>query len=171
VPLLGAMTGWARLFPRSRLGAYRMSAFDYEHAGPAPQPMASCFLIARSAWEIVGAMDERFPLFFNDADWCLRAHRAGFTVWYTPEAAVRHGAGGTTRRVRKAAIWESHRALLRFYNKHYRADATPRPLYTLLTALITLGAWARTGRWGEPLGRNGGETTPESLHRELERAG
>ncbi len=170
LPLLGAMTGLARLFPNSVFGAYRKANFDYDHAGPAPQPMASCFLISRSAWRDVGPMDERFPLFFNDADWCLRAHRMGYTIWYTPDATVNHGGGGTTRRVRIPAIWESHRALLRFYDKHYR-DRTGRLLYLLLTILITLGAWVRTGRWGELLGRNGGETTPQSLRRELERAG
>jgi N-acetylglucosaminyl-diphospho-decaprenol L-rhamnosyltransferase len=167
LPLLADIFGLARLFPRSRLGAYRQTAFDYNRAGSAPQPMASCFLITRDAWDEIGPMDERFPLFFNDADWCLRARKAGRTIWYTPEAAVIHVGGGTTRRVRRAATWESHRALLRFYDKHYRAT-TSRPLYALMTALITLGAWARTGCWGKSLGRNGGETTPTSLHRELE---
>ena len=112
---------------------------------------------------------KRFPLYFNDADWCLRAHRKGWQIWYTPDATVTHGGGGTTKAVRVAAVWESHRALLRLYHKRYN-DA-PRLLVALLTVLVTLGAWARTKRWGQPLGRYGGETTPESLHRELERTG
>jgi GT2 family glycosyltransferase len=58
--------------------------FDYESAGEAPQPMASCFLIRRDAWEKIGAMDERFPLYFNDADWCLRAYNSGYRIYYTP---------------------------------------------------------------------------------------
>ena len=168
--LLFDLSGLARVLPGGRFGAYRQPAFDYDRAQPAEQPMASCFLIAREAWERIGPMDERFPLFFNDADWCLRARKAGYIIWYTPESVGQHAGGGTTKRVRRAAIWESHRALLRFYAKHYRAT-TARPLYALLTGLITLGAWARTNRWGEPLGRDGGETTAESLHRELERTG
>lgn len=151
-------------------GEYRRPDFDYEKPGPAPQPMASCFLIPKRVYESVGGMDERFPLYFNDVDWCLRAHRAGYTIGYTPRAVVIHGHGGTTKRVRKAAIWESHRALLRLWAKHYR-ETTPRALYVIMTAIVTLGAWARTGRWGESLGKDGGETTPENLHRELERAG
>ena len=168
----------ARLFPESRtFGAYRQAFFDYEAEGLAPQPMASCFLVTRQAWEAVGPMDERFPLFFNDVDWCLRAKNAGFMIWYTPRAVVVHKGGGTTSKVKRAAVWESHRALLRLYDKHYK-QTTPAPLYGLLVLLITLGAWARTGRWGQSLGggsdksgnkRSGGETTPEDLHRELER--
>lgn len=170
--LLWDIFGLARVFKNSRVfGAYRQTFFDYDAPGPAPQPMASCFLIARRAYETVGGMDEgRFPLFFNDADWCLRAWNAGLAVYYTPDARVIHKGGATTGRVRKAAVWESHRALLRFYAKHYKSE-TPRPLYALLRGIITLGAWARTGRWGESLGRDGGTTTPESLHRELEREG
>jgi GT2 family glycosyltransferase len=163
--------GLARLFPRSRtFGAYRQTFFDYEATGPAPQPMASCFLITRKAYEAVGPMDERFPLFFNDVDWCLRCRQASFGIWYTADAVVIHSGGGTTSRVRRAAVWESRRAWLRFNEKHYKRT-TPRPLYALVTALLTLDAWVRTGRWGERLGRDGGETTPESLHSELEREG
>jgi N-acetylglucosaminyl-diphospho-decaprenol L-rhamnosyltransferase len=159
-----------RLFPGSRrFGAYRQTHFDYEAQGPAPQPMASCLLVSRHCWETVGPMDERFPLFFNDADWSLRCHNAGFLTWYEPRAVVVHKGGGTTKKVRGAAVWESHRALLRIWGKHYKTT-TPRWLYALMTALVTLGAWQRTKRWGEKLGRDGGETTPESLHRELERA-
>jgi Predicted glycosyltransferases len=169
--VLWDMLGVARVFKKSRaLGEWRHTFFDYDTAAPAPQPMASCLLLTRRAYEIVGPMDERFPLYFNDVDWCLRARDAGVTLWYTPDATVVHGYGGTTKRVRKAAVWESRRAWLRLYAKHYR-DKTPAPLYGLVTTLITLDAWRRTGRWGESLGKDGGETTPESLHRELERAG
>jgi GT2 family glycosyltransferase len=171
LPVLYDIFGLARLFPRSRtFGAYRQTFFDYEGTSPAPQPMASCFLITRRAYDTIGPMDERFPLFFNDVDWCLRFRQAGLGIWYTADAVVIHRGGGTTSKVRRTAVWESHRALLRLYEKHYR-KTTPRPLYALLTTLITLGAWARTGRWGQSLGRDGGETTPESLHRELEREG
>ena len=169
LPVLYDIVGLSRLFPKSRtLAAYRATYFDYEKAQLAPQPMASCFLISREAYEKIGGMDERFPLYFNDVDWCLRCRDAGWGIWYEPKAVVIHGGGGTTKKARNAVVWESHRALLRLYAKHYR-KTTPFPLYALLTALVTLGAWARTGRWGKSLGKDGGETTPESLHTELER--
>ena len=171
VSVLYDLLGLSRLFKRSRvLGDYRQTFFEYNCAAcPAPQPMASCFLITRQAWEAVGPMDERFPLYFNDVDWCFRAKAAGVGVWYTARSTVVHGWGGTTGRsetVRRVARWESHRALLRYWNKHERLS---RPLFALLSAIVTLRAWQTTGRWGESLGRYGGETTPESLHRELER--
>ncbi|GAB4468062.1 MAG: glycosyltransferase family 2 protein [Armatimonadaceae bacterium] len=171
LPVLYDILLLSRLFPQSRtFAAYRMTYFDYDVEQLAPQPMTSCLLITRNAYNAVGGMDTRFPLYFNDVDWCLRAREAGVGIWYTPKAVVLHEGGGTTKKVRKAAVWESHRALLRLYEKHYKGKTAPW-LYALLTLLVTLGAWARTGRWGEDLGRNGGETTPESLRRELEREG
>jgi len=169
--LLGEFLLLSRVLKGSRtLAAWRMPWFDYEKTGEAPQPMASCFLIRRSAWSTVGPMDERFPLYFNDADWCLRAYQAGYKIYYTPEAVALHGYGGTTKRVRKVAVWESRRAMLRFLRKHY-GTTTFAPTMALLTVFITLDAWARTGRWGTTLGSGGGETTPYSLHSELEREG
>ncbi|MDX1935030.1 MAG: glycosyltransferase family 2 protein [Capsulimonadales bacterium] len=168
IPLLADICGLARLFPRHPvLAAYRQRFFDYDRPGPAPQPMTSCLLISGRCYKAVGGMDERFPLYFNDVDWCLRCHRAGFEIRYAPNAVVFHEGGGTTKKVRKAAIRESHRSLLRFYAKHYRAT-TPAPLYALIALLVTLGAWVRTGRWGEPLGREGGITTPEQLRMDFE---
>lgn len=166
--LLGEFMFLSRLFPHSRWASWRLPRFDYDAPGEAPQPMASCFLVRREAWEKLGGMDEAFPLYFNDADWCLRAYQAGYRIYYTPTAVATHGYGGTTKTVRKAAVWESRRAMLRFLGKHYANDS-PVVLLAILTALITLEAWARTGRWGQSLGKWGGITTPDRLRGELER--
>ena len=170
-PLLFDILQLWRLLPSNHtLSAYRMPYFDYAAPNDAPQPMASALLMACTVYNKIGGMDERFPLFFNDADWCLRVWEAGLRIGYTPTAVFGHKGGATTKKVRIAGVWESHRALLRFYAKHYR-QKTPRLLYYLITTLVTLGAWLRTKRWGKSLGRDGGETTPADLHRELEREG
>ena len=167
-PLLWDVLGLARVFPKSRVfGAYRQTGFHYERPGPAPQPMASCLLLTRQAVTSVGPMDERFPLFFNDVDWSLRAWRSGWKIYYTPDATVIHQGGASTRQVRTAAVWESHRALLRFYDKHYKGRIA-RPLHALIRVVVTLGAWARTGRWGQRLDDS---SVSADLHRQLERTG
>jgi GT2 family glycosyltransferase len=178
--LLWDVLGLARVFPGSRrFGAYRMPFFDYDRAGPAPQPMASCLLLTRKALEAVGPMDAaRFPLFFNDVDWCLRAHRAGLAVYYTPDARVVHRGGASTSKIRTDAVRESHRALLRFYEKHYaRPGAAGRAQRAVFRAAVALGAWARTGRRKRPLHDDHTDADADNaapsqdLHRELERPG
>jgi hypothetical protein len=139
------------------LGAWKPYAPPGNQPVRTGQPMASCLLFSRNVWEKVGPMDERFPLYFNDADWSLRADSLGLKTWCVPEATVVHDHGGTTKTVRAAATWESRKAWLRFNKKHFEKS----PLRPLLTLLITLDAWRRTGRWFQSLGRDGGETTPE----------
>lgn len=143
-------------------GRWTLPATESAEPFRAAQPMASCLLLRKLVWETVGPMDERFPLYFNDADWSLRAEKAGVETWCEPTAVVIHDHGGTTSRVKSAALWESRRAWLRFNHKHF-----PRhPLRPLLDLLVTLDAWRRTGRWLQPLGRHGGETTPENWERQ-----
>ncbi|MFN3689562.1 MAG: glycosyltransferase family 2 protein [Fimbriimonadales bacterium] len=140
--LLFEITGLARLFPRSRrLGGYRMRWFTYATLAEVDQPMATFLMTRRAVIEQVGLMDEAFPLFFNDVDWCYRIKQAGWKIYFVPEVQILHHGGASTRQVRLSAIRESHRALEAFYRKHYRAQLNPL-LYALCIGAIRLGgAW------------------------------
>ena len=125
-PVLWEYLGFSRLFPKSRVfGAYRMTWFDYESIIEADQPMGSFLWLSRAAYEAVGGLDPQFPIFFNEVDWCRRAKQAGFPIYYTPDVVVTHYGGGSTRQVKPSMVRESHRSLLRFYDKHYPHLAPP----------------------------------------------
>jgi GT2 family glycosyltransferase len=57
-----------------------------------------CFLARRSTVEKVGGLDESYFIYAEDADWCMRARRAGFRIVYEPRARIWHkvsvSAGG-----------------------------------------------------------------------------
>ncbi|HEU4752551.1 MAG TPA: glycosyltransferase family 2 protein [Armatimonadota bacterium] len=133
--LVGELTGLARLLPRSRWAAYRARALPEDRISSVEQPMASAFLVRRSALEQVGAFDPQFPLFFNDVDLCYRLKEAGWEILYDPRVRVVHVGGASTRQVRPEAIRQSHEGLRRFYAKHYRRRL-PAPLYGLILAAI-----------------------------------
>lgn len=136
--------GLARLFPRSRrFGAYRMTWFTYDRIAEVDQPMGTFLMLSRRAVEAVGPMDERFPIFFNEVDWCYRAKKMGWTIYFHPGVVVIHHGGASTRQVRPQMIWESHRSLQKFYQKHYRGRL-PLPIYGLILCSITCNAWLRT---------------------------
>lgn len=136
--------GLARLFPRSRrFGAYRMTWFTYEHIAEVDQPMGTFLMLSRRAVRAVGLMDERFPIFFNEVDWCYRAKRKGLKIVFHPGVVIIHHGGASTGQVRPQMIWESHRSLQKFYQKHYR-QRLPKPIYWLILGSITLNAWLRT---------------------------
>jgi len=113
----------ARLAPWHRaIAAYRMDYFNYDRSGDVDQPMASFFMISRRCLDDVGPMDPAFPIFFNDVDWCYRAKRErGWRIVYRPDVVVTHHHGGSTRLVKPRMIVESHRSLIRFYEKFYKS--------------------------------------------------
>lgn len=40
--------------------------------------------------DIVGPLDERYFLYLEDVDWCLRARRRGIPIWFVPGARLWH---------------------------------------------------------------------------------
>jgi len=140
-PVLWEFLGLSRLLPRSRtFGAYRMTWFGYDSIAEVDQPMGSFLLLTRAAYARVGGMDTQFPIFFNEVDWCWRARREhGFPIYYTPDVAVTHYGGGSTRQVKASMVRESHRSLLRFYDKHYARLAPP--VRGLIRAAVLLNEW------------------------------
>ncbi|MBI3922347.1 MAG: glycosyltransferase family 2 protein [Armatimonadetes bacterium] len=133
----------SRLFPRHRtFGKYRMGWWNYDDVREVDQPMASCLMLRRKALEQVGMMDEQFPIFFNDVDLCYRLKQAGWKIYFLPDAVVIHHGGQSTRQVRREMIAESHRAMLRFYRKHYRGKVN-RLLYVAAVTSIGVGMYLR----------------------------
>lgn len=55
----------------------------------------ACILIRSTVIEAVGPMDEGYFLYFEDAEYCLRARRAGWRIAYVPEAVAVHFRGGS----------------------------------------------------------------------------
>lgn len=50
--------------------------------------------LTRRGWETVGPMDSGFK-FYDDADWCFRAHLQGLKILFAPRAAAYHEFGAT----------------------------------------------------------------------------
>ncbi len=69
---------------------------DWLHIWEADQPialrmMSGClFLVERSYFESIGLMDERFPLYYEDADLSVRIHRSGRRLVQVPDSKLIH---------------------------------------------------------------------------------
>ncbi len=50
----------------------------------------ACMMVRREAWERWDGFDETLGVAFNDVDYCLRAHRDGYRIIYTPFAVLYH---------------------------------------------------------------------------------
>jgi O-antigen biosynthesis protein len=50
----------------------------------------ACLMVRRESFEKVGGFDESFPLNYNDVDFCLKLHEAGYHNIFTPYAELIH---------------------------------------------------------------------------------
>ena len=120
--LFGRSAPLTRLFPGNPLSRREMPALSVDVTDPVQVDWLSgaCLIMRRSAWEQVGPLDERFFLFWEDADWCLRCRRAGWGVYYVPAARGTHFVGVSQAGRRLGSVLDFHLSAYRYYRKHRR---------------------------------------------------
>ena len=55
-----------------------------------------CLLVSRKVLETIGLLDERFFLYWEDADWCFRARARGFRCGIVPSSRIWHKVSSST---------------------------------------------------------------------------
>lgn len=122
----GEFEGAARIGPISRLLRHRVVAPPLpEAAGPVDWVAGASVMIRQDVLDRVGLFDERFFLYFEETDLCLRAARAGFPTHYVPAARVAHigsESTGAKRWSRTPRYWFDSRWHY-FVKNHGRAYA------------------------------------------------
>jgi len=63
-------------------------------------------------------------MYGEDIDWCYRIKQAGWVNYYYPLTRIIHYKGASSRRKPFKIIYEFHRAMILFHNKHYRQKYT-----------------------------------------------
>ena len=111
----------ARLFPRAGMTPGSLSDAELEMPGLAVEVdwvSGACMLARRAALRAVGGFDERYFLYWEDADLCCRLRGAGWTVRYVPEARVQHVTGGPRRQAAPSAVRAFHDSAFLYYATH-----------------------------------------------------
>jgi GT2 family glycosyltransferase len=72
-------------------------------------------LVRRELIETVGPLDLSFFLNYEDVEWCVRARRMGYEVWYTPDAALWHKVSATLGEASPANTYYMTRNSLFFF--------------------------------------------------------
>ena len=100
----------------------------------------ACMLARRSAMDAVGGFDERFFLYWEDADLCRRLRARGFHVRYVPGAAAIHRVGHSSRTARVFALRAFHDSAYLYYRIHV-APSPFNPKRVLARALLNTRYW------------------------------
>jgi GT2 family glycosyltransferase len=99
-------------------------------------------LVKRGVVELVGLIDPRFFIYYEELDWCMRAKRAGFRVLYVPRAAVWHKTDLDARMHSPRVAYLMARNRLLFLEKL----GSPSPVILLHVVQMLLREWWRGRR-------------------------
>lgn len=92
----------------------------------------ACMLVRRSAFESVGGFDERYFLYWEDADLCRRLRERGYHVRYVPGASAVHRVGQSSRTAPASSIRAFHESAFLYYSTHVARSGPRRTLARLL---------------------------------------
>ena len=149
----GSVQGSARLFPTPLTAFFGRSSIFTKHFpnnsiskaniltsesdGLTPLEVdwvsGACMTIRREAFRDVGLMDDRFFLYWEDADWCYRMWEKGWKVIYFPQACICHYAGKSSDNRPLPSIYHFHRSS---YILHEKYTEFPYLLFNPLVLLM-----------------------------------
>ncbi len=141
-PTLGAgvfrNTYLGRLFPRNKYAQdYLMTDFDHLSTLAVDWVSGCAMFIRRALLDDIGVLDERFFMYCEDVDFCLRAGEAHSQVLYVPQAVVTHAIGRSSDKNADRMIWEFHRAWFEFDKKRHPQASVVRKM------AVWSGLWLR----------------------------
>ena len=100
----------------------------------------ACMLVRREAFLAAGGFDERFFLYWEDADLCRRLRNRGLHIRYVPDATAVHKVGQSSQTARRSSIRAFHASAYLYYATHVAPGAlNPRRL--LARALLGVRCW------------------------------
>jgi N-acetylglucosaminyl-diphospho-decaprenol L-rhamnosyltransferase len=120
--LFGRSTLLSRLFPSARLARRNvlspLTPQESQAAASVDWVSGACLLVRREAFNQVGGFDERYFLYWEDADLCRRLRNAGWSIRFRPDARVVHVGARSSRTAKPLAIRAFHRSAYLYYATH-----------------------------------------------------
>ncbi len=66
---------------------------DYKEPIEIDSGIGACLMVRKKAMDEVGLFDESYFFFFEETDWALRMKKAGWKIFFVPEAKIIHKQG------------------------------------------------------------------------------
>ena len=138
--LFGRAALLRRLFPG--LAVSRRNVVDASNSAASVEVdwvSGACMLARRDALTEVGGFDERYFLYWEDADLCRRLRGRGDHIRYAPQACAIHRVGLSSRTARFPAIRAFHESAYLYYATHVAPRSATRRAFARL--ILSARAW------------------------------
>jgi N-acetylglucosaminyl-diphospho-decaprenol L-rhamnosyltransferase len=121
----------ARVRPESRLLRDDLLADPDSGSREVDWVSGACLIAPAEMFRSVGLLDEGYFMYWEDADWCHRAHGRGYSVIYDPALRVIHHQGSSSRDRWAATTIAFHRSAFRYW----RLNVAKSPASTAAAAV------------------------------------
>jgi len=125
--------GWV-----SHTGIRELDRGQYDVVRQVDYLTGCCLLVKREVVERVGKLDESYFIYGEDADWCIRASRAGFKLLYVPSSVIWHkvssSSGGNLSWFKNWNKLKSQLRLMARYAKWYNWLTIPFGMFINIVA-------------------------------------
>lgn len=143
--------GLEKLFPKkAKFSQYHLSYKSMDKVHEIDSTSGAFMLIKKEVINKIGLLDEDFFMYAEDIDFCYRAKKHGFQIFYNPSSVVVHAKGissgikkhsekksKATTETRLRTSGHFYNTMKIFYRKHYSAKY-PKILETLIFLFIDI---------------------------------
>ena len=140
--LFGRSTFLRRWFPSlavSRRNVVAPEGTSVDGSMPVDWLSGACMLARRDALNSVQGFDERYFLYWEDADLCRRLRIQGYEVRYAPAATAIHDVGQSSKTLKAPAIRAFHASAYLYYGTHVAPHSGVKRL--VARALLSARCW------------------------------
>lgn len=114
---------------------------DFDVTTQVDEVSGACILARKSAIDAVGMLDERFFMYYEETDWCFRMRKAGWEIYYLPEAEVIHHWAAGAKQIGMEGSHIFHRSQYAYFRKHH--GIAQALILRGLSGLLLLALYAR----------------------------
>ncbi|WP_212959983.1 glycosyltransferase family 2 protein [Cohnella xylanilytica] len=105
-----------------------------------------CMLIHKSVFSNIGLMDEKYFMYYDDTDFCVRATASGYKILYQPKSIIWHKVSSSSGGEESlTSIYYGNRNRLYFIDKFYKKKHAVKTFY-YVTRIIKLLYWLFKGQ-------------------------
>ncbi len=106
---------------------------DYDETTEVPSVAGTLMMIERDVFVAMNGFDERFFMYMEDTDLCMRLHRRGYTNFFAPGAGGIHSWGTGSRAGKVKRLWYHHISIWKYFAKYF-----PKPVSLIILPVILI---------------------------------
>ena len=110
-----------RIFKNDILKDYYYSEYNYTDTFDVDWLQSSAMLIKRQVFDDIGYFDENFFMYYDEIDWCFRAKRHGWEIYYIGYSSIIHHQGKSSIKSPSAKYYNQSK--IYYFRKNYGIKA------------------------------------------------